>query len=102
VNSIVVKRVSFTSHVWVSAVSFVVVGVLLGVATFIGSLFGLPVENELFGRELHGVQAGAVSVALGPLVLGILGAITGALSYLPFSAALRLFRGIRIHGEFEP
>lgn len=97
-NSVIVKRVCPGSYVRMSAVSFILVGALLGVAAFIGSLFGLPVENDMFGRAFSGVRAGALSLVLSPAVFGIPGAITGALSYLPFSAALRLFRGIRIHG----
>lgn len=101
-HSVTIKKVSPVSYVWVSVLSFIAIGVLLGIVAFIGSMFGLPVENEVFGRDFHGAQAGALSLVLGPPVLGILGAIAGVLSYPLFSVMLRLFRGIRIHGQFEP
>jgi len=101
-NSIIIKKVSPASYVWVSAIAFIGIGILLGAVAFIGSMFGLPVENEVFGRDFHGVPAGALSLVLGPPVLGVLGTITGVLSYPLFSALLWLFHGIRIHGQFEP
>ncbi len=101
-NSVIVKKVSLGSYVWMFTVSFILVGAVLGVVAFLASLSGAPIENAIFGRNFAGVQAGALSLVLSPGVFGILGAVTGALSYLPFSAALRVFRGFRIYGQFDP
>lgn len=78
------KNLNFINFVGLCSKIGISFGIVVGIIAFVGSLFGLSVENTLGFMTVTGAPAGILSILLGPVVGGVEGLIAGIMAYLPF------------------
>lgn len=98
-----VEKISFSSFMKIIALAGLSLGVLFGVLGFLGSLLGANVTATIGEVALTGIEAGVVSLIIGPLACTFIFGMFGLIAYIPFAVILKIKGKIelllRIRGE---
>ena len=101
INEIKLLNIRFGSYSKLSLILGLSIGIIIGILSFIASLFGLNVNATLGSMELHGIKAGILSLFLEPLIFIILCLVFSTFAYLPFKLGYKVLKGVSIKGDFE-
>ncbi|AOY76563.1 hypothetical protein [Clostridium formicaceticum] len=96
-----IKRIKFGSFIKFICTICIMLGITVGLFTFIIGLFQENFYVNLRVIEFTGKIAGGVSIVLSTLLCALFGAILSIFSYLPFKLYLKIFKKIEIYGSFK-
>jgi len=79
----------------------VMIGSVIGVASFVASFFGFDPKVRLIIWDLHGIPGGIASVFVVPLLGAVFAWLIGLVACITLNLGLRVLRGIEVRGLWE-